>query len=402
MRSKHVHNSAEDVPIANSDAQQQQQQAQPISTGSESCLSAEQLADAKKEVRTRLLSVMDQYLAVWQAEEKTDDEIEQLYNQKKDELKVKLADKKQQLAARACPDVRTEGGSGRRLLGLEDDDWFDQEEERVYLIDESNAAGAETDDSLLMVDDNTVGAVARIVAGGKPSAVESEDDEAPHFDASIHPYSMPSAFTSLSERDIQAIHSPPPTPQPKPQPVLPAVDHDAVGEIGFVASIIPTRYSPAPLDNTPVIVVGQRSQRDMDEDLEEERRKRRERLKAIRARSVSPSDASDLSQPVAAGAQPLSDEQLPPGGFVASISPMAPQRATPEYEEEQRAGTYVGSVSAPAIKAGSSNAGRGGISVEERWRREAAEEQKAEEGGGVWRSGSRGRLERAAGRSRQD
>ena len=396
LRPKHVHSSTESIPITDDDAQQTTQQQPQRPTSTEGCLSAEQLAEAKKEVRARLLGVMDQYLAVWQAEEKTDDEIEQLYTSKKDELKLKLADKKQLLTSRACPGVVTDsaggGGGRRRLLGLEDDDWFDQDDEKVYLIDENSS---NSDDSVLLSEDDRVGAVARIVAGGKVES--SEDDDGPHFDASIHPFAMPSAFTSLSERDIQAIHSPAPTPQPKPQPVAPAVDHDA-GDIGFVASISPARYSPAPLDSTPVIVVGQRSQRDMDEDLEEERRKRRERLKAIRSRaSNNPSDASEHSQPVAPGSLPLTDDQLPPGGFIASISPMAPQHATPDYEDEEAGGTYVGSVSAPLTNGGSSSkVQRFKSSLQSRRRQEQEEEdRKAEEGGGVWRSGSRGRLERA-------
>ena len=397
VRSKHVHSADEEVPVAEGDAQTQQQPPQQLT--SRECLNAEQLAESKKEVRQRLLGVMDQYLAVWQAEEKTDEEIEHLYAAKKDELKLKLAEKKQQLTARACPDVVAEGGQGRRqLLGLEDDDWFDQEEEKVYLIDEnSNVA---SDDSSLSIEDDRVGAVARIVAGG--SKLEAEEDDGPHFDASIHPFAMPSAFTSLSERDIQAIHSPTPVPQPKPQPVSPSVEHD-VGGIGFIASISPARYSPAPLDSTPVIVVGQRSQRDMDEDLEEERRRRRERLKAIRSRATNPADlASEQSHLVAPGSLPLTDDQLPPGGFIASISPMAPQRASPEAEDDH-AGVYIASVGAPTINGANSNAQRGKGSLQTRWRvEEEEEERKAEEGGGVWRSGSRGRLERVVARGRQD
>ena len=267
----------------------------------------------------------------------------------------------------------------------------------MYLIDENNAAAiVESDGGLMTGDDDRVGAVARIVAGGG----RLEEDEAPHFDASIHPYATPSAFTSPSERDIQAIHSPTPTPQPKPQPVSSPVEHDT-GDGGFIASISPARYSPAPLDNTPVIVVGQRSQRDMDEDLEEERRKRRERLRAIRSRS---SDSSEQSQPIAASTLPLTDDQLPPGGFVASISPMAPQRASFDDEDEDSAGTYIASVSPPAINGVNSIATqRVKGSLQDRWQREEEEEdRKAEEGGGLWRSGSRGRLERVVGRSRQD
>ena len=123
IRPKHDHSADEDKPITDDDALTQSQPP----AAAEPCLTAEQLAAAKKEVRARLLGVMDQYLAVWQAEEKTDDEIEQLYTVKKDELKTKLADKKQRLTSRACPDVPVDGGNGRRrLMGLEDDDWFDQ------------------------------------------------------------------------------------------------------------------------------------------------------------------------------------------------------------------------------------------------------------------------------------
>ena len=386
VRTKHVHSDAESIPVADLDATPQAEQppASPVSSSSaEPCLSAEQLSEAKKEVRERLLGVMEQYLAVWQAEEKTEQEIDQLYADKKEELKVKLADKKAQLTSRACAE-----GRRRRLLGLEDDDWFDQEEDKVYLIDESSSMASSVDGGAVLMDDDIVGAVARIVAGGRP--LESSDsDDAPHFDASIHPYTPPSAFTSPSERDIQAIHSPAPTPQSKTQPASSAANHEGDG-IGFIASISPARYSPAPLDSNPMQAMGQRSQRDMDEDLEEERRRRRERLKVIRARSSSNGHADESEQLLAShGSLPLTDEQLPAGGFVASISPMAPQRASLEDDMHDRADAFVASDS-PA-KANSAG----------RWQREEEEdeERKAEEGGGVWRSGSRGRLERSVGRS---
>ena len=413
---QHEHNSHDDEAVVSESA------------SGESCLTAEELRQAKKDARAKLLTVMEQYLAAWQAEEKSDDEIEKLYDEKKDELKIKLTAKKHELTARACPDAREaaaskpdSNSSARRLMGLEDDDWLDQEEDtKVYLIEENSTTSAEEDSPTLLDDDDQVGAVAHIVAGGS-RRVESEDNDAPRFDASVHPFAMPSAFTSLSERDIEAIHSPSPPPPPKAQPVSPATEHD-IGEIAFVASISPSRYSPVPLDNPPVIVVGQRSQRDMDEDLEEERRRRRERLKEIRSRSANNAPATmESDRPVPRGSLPLSDEELPPGGFVASISPMAPQHTSPlDYDEDGEAAgrggahAYIGSISAPSLNGGGVVAGggggggggggngqRGGMSLEERWRREEEEERKTEEGGGVWRSGSRGRLERTVGRGRQ-
>jgi hypothetical protein len=236
---------------------------------------------------------------VWKLEERDEDDILRLYEDKADELKRKLKVKKAELLDRACPT-----SSPRQLLSLEEDSWFDQEE-----LPPVEEAGEEEDRGVI------AGIVsARVVAGGKEGG---EENESPLIDASIHPYSsFPSAFTEPSSRDIQSRHSPSPADDDFP---------------GFIASISPARSaSVSPSSSTDL-----RSQRERDEDWEEEKRKRRERLRALRAHNGGGAEASP----------PLTEEEIDSGQhFVASISPMAPQRSSMRFDEDE---PFIGSIGPP-------------------------------------------------------
>ena len=292
------------------------------------------MSQQKAELKTRLLSIMDAYLAVWKLEEKGEEETAALYDSKKQELKQMLRVRKDALLARAC----ATSSSARRLLKLEDDDWFDQEDEEAAVLF-TPAQSAHQDElqlSSVAEDDETDrGVMAGIIAGGSHRSHGSvelpADDDAQLFDASIHPFHAPapSAFTELTHRDIASRHS---RAAAASSPQSRAGDAD---EFGFVASISPARFTSTP--------AGQRSQRDLDEDYEEERRKRREKLKAMR---VQQQPQQPQQQPASAAAE---DDDMGGGQFVASISPMAPQRSSPVFEEEaEQRLLYVASISPPA------------------------------------------------------
>ena len=376
-RSSHVHRSSEDVPVSGSDDNGAPQHiasvspstpAEPLGAGADGCLSAEEIAAEKSVLKARLLSIMDEYMRLWREEENSEDELNALYDAKRAELKRKMRAKKAALNASAC-NASAPSPSGRRLLQQRevDDDWFDQEEAPVY--------PAEAGGELPVFDDDDRGVAARIIAGGsqstpKPQIADDEDDDnAPLLDASIHPYhSMPSAFTELSERDIQSRHAPALAASPRSDGELVDVENG-----GFVASISPARFPGV----TPVAASSRngRSQRDMDEDYEEEKRRRRERLRAMRAQTAAEA-ADDFDD----GAH-----------FVASISPMAPQRPARVFEEDE---AFIGSIGPPSA------GGQRREAVVERWKAADAKEEELKRAVEERRASSRARLQAIAQRTK--
>ena len=383
--SRHIHDPSEDIPIGvlpdaprvTASVAPQSPPAAPFGraeltapvapakpSNSDSCLTADEVAAEKAAIKARLLSIMERYVALWTDEERAEEDMARLYDAKKVELKASLKAKKAALLARTC-DSDDNFLAGRRLLSLDtgDDDWAELD---------SGAGEEESPDSLPVFDDDDRGIAARIVAGGNAGgnaeAPElggraTEEEDAPLMDASIHPYAFPSAFTELSERDIESRHASTPTAAGERA----EVDYE---NGGFVASISPARYSPA-------AAAPSRSQRDIDEDLEEEKRKRRERLRSMRSH---PSVEATLSE-----------AELEAGGhFVASISPMAPQRSSAVLDDDE---AFIGSIGPPPV------GGQSRRKVVEAWKAEDEKEEMERLKAEV-KASSRARLEAIAMRAK--
>ena len=339
------------------------------------CLSEEQLVEERTALKTRLLQVMDGYMGVWRMEEKTEEEVSALYDDKKAELKLRLKEKKAALLARACDlsastspsSPSTPSVSTRQLQSLDEDDWFDQEEE---VLPEELGQG----EGAAAYEDEDRGVAARIIAGGSEGGVvveeaggaegegeeggaEEEGPDGPLLDASIHPYAFPSAFTELSERDIESRHAPstPPLTPSHPSSPSDSTEVDIYENGGFVASISPARFDGTPTIRPTMVLAdtdrtthraaaahvggvggGGKSARERDEDLAEERRTKLSQLRSLRG-----GGGGIAHHPP----QALTEAEYEAGGhFVASISPMAPQRSSRLFEEDE---AFIGSIGPP-------------------------------------------------------
>ena len=144
------------------------------------CLTTPEVDAMQSQLSLRMERIMDQYLALWRMEGRTDDDMNALYSTKHGELLSRTNSRRDEIAAKQCKDSSA------------------PEMPRSSLRPPS-AASSVADDSGSDDDDN---------------------DDSPHHDASIHPYTppyaptVPAIFTGLTEQDIRDRHrQPPPPPQ---------------------------------------------------------------------------------------------------------------------------------------------------------------------------------------------
>lgn len=327
-----------------------------------SCLSSSSALTVLTELKSNFVTLMDHYLEVWRLESFDENQIKQLFEEKKKELKQKMKDKKEAITASLCDGELltdsnhrasplttqasvTEGQATRRLLNVDDDDWFDNVDNEMNDNNNNHNNNHNNNDHIkLVTEDNTAEMtnnnnaadelLSAVLDGSRDNSPRnnedissqngsldnllpaSSNDDSPPLGASIHPFSgYQSAFTELTERDIASRHAgivhgnvlPSNTPVNSNQKQDNSqAEEDYVS--GFMASITPTRF-PSSLDSLESesdvgVIAGVyppsltpnhffppqsvldgfslRSQREQDEDAEEERRKRREKLRIRR------------------------------------------------------------------------------------------------------------------------
>jgi len=174
------------------------------------CLTAPEVEAMQTQLSLRMDRIMDQYLALWRMEGRSDDDVTALYEAKHGELLSRTNERRDEVAAKQCSKDAASHRSSLRPAA-------------------PKSASAQSGD-----DD-----------GG------DDADDSPRYDASIHPYTppyaptVPAIFTGLTEQDIRDRHrQAPPPPQTDPTAVESHDDDDDDdvhdGEAGeIIGSITP-------------------------------------------------------------------------------------------------------------------------------------------------------------------